>query len=75
LVSFGPLALEYILEAGGGGYFRKGFIRPWLESGRLALVPNSPEFSYSAYVVYSAKADPGVMARIRSGLRAAAAAR
>jgi hypothetical protein len=27
-ISYGPLALEYILEAGGSGCFRKGFIRP-----------------------------------------------
>ena len=72
-ISYGPLALDYLLAVGGSGYFRKGFIRPYLEDGRLALVPDSPEFSYSAYVVHSTKADPGVMARIRSGLRAAAA--
>jgi DNA-binding transcriptional LysR family regulator len=72
-ISYGPLALDYILATGGCGYFRKGFVRPYLEEGRLALVPDSPEFSYSAHVVHSTKADPGVMARIRSGLRAAAA--
>ncbi|HEX8056016.1 MAG TPA: LysR family transcriptional regulator [Novosphingobium sp.] len=72
-ISYGPLALDYILATGGSGYFREGFIRPYLQEGRLALVPDSPEFAYSAYVVHSAKADPGVMARIRSGLRAAAA--
>lgn len=71
-ISYGPLALEYLLATGGSGYFRKGFIRSYLEEGRLALVPDSPEFSYSAYVVHSTKADPGVMNRIRAGLRAAA---
>lgn len=70
-ISYGPLALEYILETGGSGYFREGFVRPYLEDGRLALVPDSPEFSYSAYVVHSTKADPGLMDRIRCGLRAA----
>lgn len=72
-IGYGPLALDYILATGGSGYFRQGFIRPYLEEGRLARVPGSPEFSYSAYVVHSAKADAGVMDRIRSGLRAAAA--
>ncbi|MEO1969473.1 MAG: LysR family transcriptional regulator [Sphingomonadaceae bacterium] len=71
-VSYGPLALEYILATGGNGYFRKGYIRSYLEEGRLTLVPGSPEFSYSAYVVHSAKADPGVMDRVRVGLHAAA---
>jgi DNA-binding transcriptional LysR family regulator len=72
-VSHGPLALDYLLAIGGSGYFRKGFIQPYLDEGRLALVPDSPEFSYSAYVVHSTQADPGVMDRMRSGLRMAAA--
>jgi|TARA_R110001583_G_scaffold190210_1_gene354300 DNA-binding transcriptional LysR family regulator len=72
-ISHGPLALDYILAAGGCGYFRKGFIRSYLDEGRLALVPDSPEFSYSAYIVHSTKADQGVIDRIRSGFRLAAA--
>ncbi len=72
-ISYGPLALEYILAAGGSGYFRKGFVRPWLERGELMLVADSPEFSYSAYLAHSTKASPGVMSRIREGLRAAVA--
>lgn len=70
-ISYGPLALDYILAMGGSGYFRKGFVRRYLEDGRLMLVPGSPEFSYSAYAVHSAKADQAVMERIRVGLRAA----
>lgn len=71
-ISYGPLALDYILAVGGSGYFRMSVARPFLEQGRLELVPNSPEFSYSAYAVHSTKADEGVMTRIRAGLRAAA---
>ncbi|APL93344.1 LysR family transcriptional regulator [Sphingobium indicum] len=72
-ISYGPLALDYIFATGGSGYFRQGFIRSYLDEGRLAVVPNSPEFSYSAYVVHSTKADQEVMNRIRAGLREAAA--
>jgi len=72
-IGYGPLALDYILDVGGSGYFRQGFVRPYLEAGRIALVPGSPEFSYSAYAVHSTKADESIMARIRSGLREAAA--
>ncbi|KZB56333.1 LysR family transcriptional regulator [Thalassospira xiamenensis] len=71
-ISHGPLALDYILAVGGCGYFREGFIRPYLDEGRLVVVPDSPEFSYSAYVVHSAKADQGVIGRIRNGFRHAA---
>lgn len=73
-VSYGPLALDYILATGGSGYFREGFVRPYLRDGRIVRVPESPEFSYSAYAVHSTNADVSVMQRIRSGLRAAAAA-
>lgn len=70
-IDYGPLALDYILAIGGSGYFREGFIHSHIEEGRLLRVPDSPEFSYSAYVVHSAAADAGVMERIRRGLRAA----
>jgi DNA-binding transcriptional LysR family regulator len=73
-ISYGPLALDYVLARGGSGYFRMTAVRPYLDDGRLVLVPDSPEFSYSAYAVHSTKADTGVMARIRAGLRAAATA-
>ncbi|MBA2920508.1 LysR family transcriptional regulator [Sphingomonas sp. MAH-20] len=73
-ISYGPLALDYLLAHGGSGYFRMTAVRPYLDDGRLELVPDSPEFSYPAYAVHSTQADTGVMARIRAGLRAAAAA-
>lgn len=72
-IGYGPLALDYLLAVGGTGYFREGFVRTYLDEGRLAQIPGSPEFSYSASVVHSAKTDESVMDRIRAGLRAAAA--
>lgn len=52
-VSFGPLALHYILRAGGMGYFRKGTVMPYLAGGQLERVEGAPEFTYPAYAVYS----------------------
>jgi DNA-binding transcriptional LysR family regulator len=52
-VDLGPLGLDYILEAGGAGYFRLGAVRPHLRSGRLELVAEAPEFPYPAYAVFS----------------------
>jgi DNA-binding transcriptional LysR family regulator len=72
-IDYGPLALDYVLAQGGCGYFRMGMVRPLLDEGRLALVPGSPEFSYPSYMVHSTGADEAVMARVRRGLRAAAA--
>jgi DNA-binding transcriptional LysR family regulator len=71
-VDYGPLALDYVLAGGGAGYFRMGMVRPLLAEGRLALVPDSPEFSYPSYMIHSTKAEESAMARIRRGLRSAA---
>ena len=73
-ISHGPLALDYLRESGGSGYFRMGFVRPFLASGQVELVKDAPQFPYSAHVVHSTRAEEGVMARIRAGLRGAAAA-
>jgi len=73
-ISYGPLALDYVLARGGTGYFRTAAVRTLLEDGRLALVPDSPEFSYPAYVVHSTRTDESVISRVRTGLRAAATA-
>jgi DNA-binding transcriptional LysR family regulator len=73
-ISHGPLALDYLLATGGQGYFRMGFVRPHLEAGRVELVREAPEFAYSAYVVHSTKAEEGITARVRAGLRGAVAA-
>ena len=51
-VSFGPLALHYILRTGGMGYFRKGTVAPYLATGQLDRVEGAPEFTYPAYAVY-----------------------
>lgn len=74
-VNHGPLALDYIVSVGGSGYFRMEAARPYLESGRLHLIPDKPRFSYSIYALYSPKADERLMARVRNGLRAVAGSR
>lgn len=69
-VGLGPLALHYILEAGGSGYFRTRAVRPHLESGRLHIVRGAPEFSYPAYAVYSVSADETLIKPALEGFRA-----
>lgn len=73
-ISYGPLALDFVLAHGGSGYFRMAAVRRLIAEGRLEMVPDSPEFSYSAYLVHSTRADESVIGRVRTGLRAAAAA-
>jgi DNA-binding transcriptional LysR family regulator len=57
----GPLGRQYLLAAGGSGYFRLDVVREHLESGRLHRVPNTPEFLYPAYAVYAANGDAKVL--------------
>lgn len=52
MVGLGPLGLNYILRAGGMGYFRRGAARPFIESGVLEVVRGAREFTYPAYAVY-----------------------
>ena len=73
--NLGPLALNYVLAAGGTGYFRTQAIQPYLDSGELHLVADAPRFSYPVYVVHSATADAAVLAPALAGLRTITSAR
>jgi DNA-binding transcriptional LysR family regulator len=68
-VGLGPLGREYLLEAGGSGYFRLSVVRRHLRSRRLRLVKGAPEFLYPAYAVYSENADAKVVTPALAGLR------
>jgi DNA-binding transcriptional LysR family regulator len=59
--NLGPLALQYILENGGSGYFRTRVVRTYLESGALEPVTKAPEFSYPTYLVYSRDRDSATL--------------
>lgn len=65
----GPLGREYLLAAGGTGYFRLDVVRGHLASGQLQRVPDVPEFLYPAYAVYAANADPLNLQPALAGLR------
>lgn len=69
----GPLGLEYVLSAGGTGYFRQEVARPHLEAGRLHRVPDAPEFLYPAYAVYAAGTEAPALHEALEGLREMAA--
>jgi len=65
----GPLGREYVLAAGGSGYFRLAVVRKHLDSGRLRRVRDAPEFLYPAYAVFAEGADMAVVAPALEGLR------
>ncbi|MGH8669658.1 MAG: LysR family transcriptional regulator [Burkholderiales bacterium] len=68
-VDLGPLGLQFILKAGGSGYFRQHAVAPYLRSKRLSLVRGAPEFLYPAYAVYPEAADPKIVTPALTGLR------
>jgi len=50
-VGLGPLALRFLLQVGGAGYFRTRAAEPYLCSEQLFLVEGAPRFSFSLYAV------------------------
>jgi DNA-binding transcriptional LysR family regulator len=72
-VGLGPLALNYIVKAGGSGYFRTRAAQPFIAAGKLHLVADAPSFSYPIHAVYSADADDTLIRQAMDGLRNAAA--
>jgi len=50
--NLGPLALQYLLQCSGTGYFRARVVQSYLDSGALKRVTDAPEFSYPIYLVY-----------------------
>ncbi len=73
-IGLGPLGLDYIVQVGGTGYFRKRVAQPYLASGRLHLVPHAPEFPLPAYAVYPENAGNDDLEAALAGLRAVAQA-
>lgn len=52
-MDLGPLALNYLLNHGGRGYFRTRVVERFLSLGELISVPQAPEFTYPVYLMYS----------------------
>ena len=67
--NLGPLALQYILDCGGSGYFRRRVVQSYLDRGLLERVAAAPEFSYPTWLVYSRERDSAVLQRALQVLR------
>lgn len=68
----GPLALQYLLETGGCGYFRNRVVQGHLERGLLERVPLAPEFTYPVYLIYARERCSASVAQALEQLRAVA---
>ncbi|MBF8179517.1 LysR family transcriptional regulator [Herminiimonas contaminans] len=67
--NLGPLALQYLLQCGGTGYFRTRVVRRALAENFLQLVKSAPEFSYPVYLVYTREKETEVMQKAFDMLR------
>ena len=73
LVDHGPLALGYLLRAGGAGYFRQRIAAPLIAAGRLHAVPGAPAHFYPIYAITSGTAADELVQIALADLRAIAA--
>lgn len=62
--NLGPLAMQYILQCGGTGYFRTRVTRRALSENRIEIVKNTPEFSYPVFLVHSRDTKSQVMEQL-----------
>jgi LysR family transcriptional regulator, flagellar master operon regulator len=67
--NLGPLALQYILQRGGSGYFRTRVVQMYINKGLLQKVKSAPEFSYPVYLVYSRNRESAAMQKAFEILR------
>ncbi|MGR3991330.1 LysR family transcriptional regulator [Pseudomonas sp. 1121_17] len=72
--NLGPLALQFILEHGGSGYFRTRVVQAYLDSGVFERVPQAPEFTYPTFLVYTRKHDSAALQQAFGVLRRQVAA-
>ncbi|UUT23153.1 LysR family transcriptional regulator [Pseudomonas sp. T8] len=67
--NLGPLALQFILEGGGSGYFRTRVVQSYLDSGVLERVEKAPEFNFPTYLLYARERDSVELQRAFEVLR------
>ncbi|MBH3428139.1 LysR family transcriptional regulator [Pseudomonas alkylphenolica] len=67
--NLGPLALQFILEHGGSGYFRTRVVQSYLDSGIFERVPQAPEFTYPTYLVHARERDSEALQQAFTVLR------
>lgn len=67
--SLGPLALQYLLQCGGRGYFRTRVVQRYLDEGLLERVAHAPEFSYPVYLVHARASESPALLRAVEALR------
>ena len=71
--SVGTVALTFIVEHGGAGYFPARMVRRHIEERRLFPIAGAPRFQRPAYLVTAHDASGGAITDVLAGLRRIAA--
>jgi DNA-binding transcriptional LysR family regulator len=74
VVNIGWLGVQLIIANGGSCYLPQRMAEPWLQNGRLHRVPDSPQFTQPAYMVYPRDSDSPVLEQVLTSLRVQAGA-
>ena len=69
VANIGWLGVQQLLAYGGSGYFPARLVRHHLEAGRLALLPDSPQFRLPAWMVFPRDSDSATLGTALDGLR------
>jgi len=73
LANIGWLALQLVLSNGGACFVPQRIVGQYLETGRLFVAPNSPQFRVPTYVVYALECKSPVLESALETLRTIAA--
>lgn len=68
-VNIGWLGIQLILNNGGSCFVPIRMAESFIDSGRLFVVPDSPEFRLPAYMVYPRESEAEVIGQALAGLR------
>lgn len=69
IANIGWLGVQLILNNGGSCFLPARMATPFINSGRLYRVPNSPEYIHPSYMVYPRQSDNSVLQQSIEGLR------
>jgi DNA-binding transcriptional LysR family regulator len=69
VVNIGWLGIQLILTNGGSCFLPSRMATPFIQSGQLYRVADSPEYVHSAYMVYPRQSDNPVLQEALGGLR------
>lgn len=74
VANIGWLGVQQLLTYGGSGYFPLRLLRHYLEAGQLWRVPDAPQFTLPAYMVFPRDSENATLKQALDGLRELAGA-